>query len=108
MIRPSLTRMAPTWRRRHAARSRVATASSMKYCSGVGRSAARRVFTCAAGRRSAGTRVRGQDRGGLEVGEGAPQPLLAVDGDELRLAPDAGRPPGAAGPAPRGGGTDPP
>src|SRR4249919_729027 len=42
MIRWSETSTAPTWRPRHAARSRVATARSMKYCSGVGRTAARR------------------------------------------------------------------
>src|SRR5512132_3350828 len=42
MIRWSETSTAPTWRPRQAARSRVATARSMKYCSGVGRIAARR------------------------------------------------------------------
>src|SRR5690348_9701743 len=46
MIRWSATRIAPTCRRRQAARSRVATASSMKYSSRVGRTAARRASSC--------------------------------------------------------------
>src|SRR6185436_8247250 len=42
MMRWSATSTAPTCRRRQLARSRVATASSMKYCSRVGRVADRR------------------------------------------------------------------
>src|SRR5690242_600945 len=58
MMRWSATSTAPTWRPRHTARSRVATASSMKYCSGVGRTAALRTLGSAMeatlSRRSAG------------------------------------------------------
>src|SRR6476661_8612418 len=44
MMRWSATSTAPTWRPRQTARSRVATASSMKYCSGVGRTGALRTL----------------------------------------------------------------
>src|SRR5919109_5535811 len=44
MMRWSATSTAPTCRPRHTARSRVATARSMKYCSGVGRTAALRTL----------------------------------------------------------------
>src|SRR5438552_2298472 len=44
MMRWSATSTAPTWRPRQTARSRVATARSMKYCSGVGRTAALRTL----------------------------------------------------------------
>src|SRR6185437_6954909 len=58
MTRWSATSTAPTWRPRHTARSRVATASSMKYCSGVGRTVALRTLGSAMAatlsRRSAG------------------------------------------------------
>src|SRR3954454_8934872 len=58
MIRCSATSTAPTWRPRQTARSRVATASSMKYCSGVGRTSALRTLGSAMAatlaRRSAG------------------------------------------------------
>src|SRR3954453_9447887 len=58
MIRWSATSTAPTWRPRQTARSRVATASSMKYCSGVGRTSALRTLGSAMAatlsRRSAG------------------------------------------------------
>src|SRR5919206_3793100 len=89
MIRFPDTRIAPTCRRRHAARSRVATARSMKYCSGVGRVAARRASELTAPAASRSRVPGGHDRVGPEVGERAPQALLALECDELRLAADA-------------------
>src|SRR5262245_48755659 len=49
MMRWSATSTAPTWRPRQTARSRVATARSMKYCYGAGRTAALRTFGSAMG-----------------------------------------------------------
>src|SRR6478609_7672929 len=66
MIRWSETSTAPTWRPRQTARSRVATASSMKYCSGVGRTGALRTL----GSAMAATLSRGS-AGALAHAEGA-------------------------------------
>src|SRR6185437_2685187 len=77
MMRWSATSTAPTWRPRHTARSRVATASSMKYCSGVGRTAALRTLRSAMGppyraarrtERSAGALTQAERAGELARG----------------------------------------
>src|SRR6185437_2473226 len=70
MMRWSATSTAPTWRPRQTARSRVATARSMKYCSGLGRTAALRTFGSAMGPPYRAAR-RESSAGALAHAEGA-------------------------------------